>query len=224
MPEQIGTWLVLANEKESVYKAETLQEAFKNIQSASIFNYLFTVYKAPETEKNSYAIFHLKAAKMATQYKQVFATLAKEYKCRIAAGSLLLPDAEVDTSNSIQLKQYTHLYNTYFLFDSTGTIIQPVAKTRIDTKRPDPMNSSIANQFVTTKNGTISILAAEKYNTNPAKTDSLFNNIQHGLFLEFNGNLFNQQYNGKIQMIKQDSAISLPASTGKGRIVCLWLK
>lgn len=229
LPEHIGTWLVLANEKESVYKAESLQEAFKSIRSASVFSYLNAWFKSPETDKNRYAIFHIKAAKMAMQYTQVFATLAKDYKCSIAAGSMLLPDAQFDSSNSIQLKPHTHLYNTYFLFDSSGAITQPVTKIKTDSKKPQLMDIAFTKQFITVKDGKISWVSVEDGSIDSAKSNRLsinnqLSNVQQGLFIDFNGNLFNQQYNGKLQLIKNDSAIVFPASTGKGRIVCLWLK
>lgn len=233
LPEHIGTWLVLANEKESVYKAASLQAAFKSIRSASLFSYLNGWFKSPVTDKNNYAILHLKATKMALQYKQVFATLAKEYKCSIAAGSMLLPDATVDASNTIQAKPGAFLYNTFFLFDTSGTIVQPVTKEKTGSTDLFAINASRNRLFVSAEGKNISftpITAATHFSTTDSvKTYSLkknqdFSKMQQALTLTFNGNLFNMQLNGDLQLIQNDSVTVLPAATGKGRIVCLWLK
>ncbi|RXK58545.1 hypothetical protein ESA94_18100 [Lacibacter luteus] len=233
LPEHIGTWLVLANEKESVYKASSVEEAFKHIKTASLFSYLNGWFKSPVQDKNSYAVFHLKASKMATQYKQLFAALAKEYKCRIAAGSLLLPDAVVDASNSIQPKPGTALYNTFFVFDTSGAIVQPVTK--------QPLNNSDIRSFTATGNllfvaaakQTVSfgeVKAADRYTTTdsaqtyPLHKGYLASEIQEGIALTFNGNMFDKQLNGRLQLIQNNAVTVLSPANGKGRIVCLWLQ
>lgn len=233
LPEHIGTWLVLANEKEAVYKAASLQEAFKSIRAASVFSYLNGWFKSPVTDKNDYAILHLKAAKMAKQYQQVFATLAKEYKCQIAAGSLLLLDANVDASNTIQSKAGSKIYNTFFLFDTTGTIIQSLNKEDISGETIFAAEASNKLKFVANEKQKISFVvtnsADHAANADSIKNYSLnknkeFSKIQQGLALTFNGNLFDKQFNGHLQLIQNDTVLVFPPAIGKGRIVCLWLK
>ncbi len=233
LPEHIGTWLVLANEKEAVYKASTLQEAFKSIRSASVFSYLNGWFKSPVANKNSYAILQLKSAKMVQHYKRVFATLAKEYKCRIAAGSLLLPDAAVDALNTIQLKPGAQLYNTFFVFDTTGAIVQPVHKKEVSGTDVFAAEANSKLLFISSEGQKISFVATKSAdhvaNTDSVKIYSLnkneeFAKIQQGLALTFNGNLFDKQLNGHLQLIQNDTVLVFPPAIGKGRIVCLWLK
>lgn len=233
LPEHIGTWLVLANEKESVYKAASLQEAFKSIRSASVFSYLNGWFKSPVADKTGYAILQLKAAHMAKHYKQVFATLAKEYKCRIAAGSLLLPDADIDALNTIQLKPGAQLYNTFFVFDTTGSIVQPAHKKEVNGTDIFAAEANSKFLFVSSEGQKITFVATKSAD-HVANTDSVkiysfsksneFAKIQQGLALTFNGNLFDKQLSGHLQLIQNDSVLVFPHAIGKGRIVCLWLK
>ncbi len=233
LPETIGTWLVLANEKESVYKAATLQDAFKSIKAASVFSYLNGWFKSPVTDKSNYAVFHLKAEKMATQYKQVFAGLAKEYKCRIAAGSLLLPDAAVDASNSIQAKPGAALYNTFFVFDTSGAIVQPVKKQPVNNSDILSFTATANFLFVAAVKQTVSfgeVKAADRFTntdstqTYPLHKEHLASEMQHGITLSFNGNLFDKQLKGYLQLIQNDAVTVLSPANSKGRIVCLWLQ
>lgn len=233
LPEHIGTWLVLANEKQSVYKAASLHTAFNSMKAASVFSYLNGWFKSPVTDKNNYAILHLKAAKMARQYKQVFATLAKEYKCRIAAGSILLPDVAVDSSNTIQPKTGAVLYNTFFVFDTTGTIKATVHKQKVssgDLFAPEATNTIT---LVATEEQSLSFAAIKSTDyiskTDATKTYSVnkgsgFTKMQQGMSLTFNGNIFDKQLYGYLQLLQNDSLLVLTPSIGKGRIVCLWLK
>ena len=233
LPEHIGTWLVLANEKESVYKAASLQEAFKSIRSASVFSYLNGWFKSPVTDKNSYAILQLKAAKMVLQYKQIFSALAKEYKCCIAAGSMLLPNAIVDASNTIQSKAGSKIYNTFFLFDTTGATIEPLTKEEVNVEHIFAAKANNKLLFVASEKQNISFVvtnsAAHIANADSIKNYSLnknkqFAKIQQGIALTFNGNLFDKQLNGHLQLIQNDTVLDFPPAIGKGRIVCLWLK
>jgi predicted amidohydrolase len=233
LPENIGTWLVLANEKESVYKAASLQEAFKSIRSASVFSYLNGWFKSPVTDKNSYAILQLKAAKMVLQYKQIFSALAKEYKCCIAAGSMLLPDAIIDASNTIQSKAGSKIYNTFFLFDTTGAIMQPVTKKEIKSTDLFAFDAS-SNLLVVSVEGQSISFTPTKSSTHFAKTaaarnysykkDETLSNIQQGMAVTFSGHLFNKQLIGYLELIQNNNVSILPPASGKGRIVCLWLK
>nr|WP_294908692.1 hypothetical protein [uncultured Lacibacter sp.] len=235
LPQHIGTWLFAANEKEKVYKAASAEDAMKAIMSASIFSYLYSYFQSPVSNKNNYAVFHLKAAKMAAHYQQLFSTLANEYKCRIAAGSIILPDAFVDADNTLQVKKGAALYNTFMLFDTTGIILQPPTKTELSNSILPEL--SVAENFVTaTSSKHFPNISYEKWEeaTKLLKTDSAHSyktaspaalkKNQQGISLSFNGDLWNRQFKGRLHLLQNDSLTVLPPAIGKGRIVCLWLK
>jgi hypothetical protein len=95
-PEYIGTWLVVAGEKTSVYEAPSAQRALATYISSNFFNYLRGWFTAPDsaTDKVKHAIFASKGQTMATQYVEVFSGLARKYHVSIVAGSILLPNPE----------------------------------------------------------------------------------------------------------------------------------
>lgn len=128
LPEYIGTWLVAANEKEKIYKQETIEKAMTTMVRSNLFSFFVGYLKSPAKDKSKYALFHLKAKKMAQQYQYVFSTLAKEYKCTIVAGSLVLPGATIDSNGKLQIKQGAPLYNTCAVFGKEGKIISPLIK------------------------------------------------------------------------------------------------
>lgn len=235
LPEHIGTWLVLANEKEKLYKAASAEDAIKTIKTASIFSYLYGYSQSPVANKSNYAVFHLKAAKMATHYQQLFSTLASEYKCHIAAGSVILPGAFVDTDQTLRIKKGEALYNTFILFDTTGAIVQPLTKTAVSNSILPEL--SVADHFVTVtalKQGLNISSSKWKEAGQLSQTDSAnsyttaspaaLKKFQQGISLSFSGDLWNRQFKGQLHLLQNDSLTVLPPVIGKGRIVCLWMK
>ena len=128
LPEYIGTWLVAANEKESIYKQATIEKAMTTMVRSNLFSFFFGYLKSPAKDKSKYAIFHLKAKKMAEQYQHIFSMLAKEYKCMIVAGSIVLPDAFIDVEGKLKVTQGAPIYNTSVVFGNDGKIIAPLIK------------------------------------------------------------------------------------------------
>ncbi|QNA43836.1 carbon-nitrogen hydrolase family protein [Lacibacter sediminis] len=128
LPEYIGTWLVAANEKETIYKQETIEKAMTTMVRSNLFSFFYGYLKSPAKDKSKYAIFHLKAEKMAKQYQQVFSTLAKVYKCTIVAGSIALPDASINSKGEMQIKSGAPIYNTSVVFGNDGEILSPLIK------------------------------------------------------------------------------------------------
>lgn len=161
LPEYIGTWLVAANEKETIYKQETIEKAMTTMVRSNLFSFLYGYLKSPAKDKSKYAIFHLKAEKMAKQYQQVFSTLAKEYKCTIVAGSIALPDASINSIGNLQIKQGAPVYNTSVVFGNDGAILPPLIKKMfpIDDEQGFTASADTAQQPVfTTKAGKMAVL------------------------------------------------------------------
>jgi hypothetical protein len=253
LPEYIGTWLVAANEKEKIYKQETIEQAMTTMVRSNLFGFLYGYLKSSAKNKWKYAVFHLKAEKMAKQYQQVFSTLAKEYKCMIVAGSILLPDASTDNKGNLQIRQGAPLYNTSVVFDSNGTIIQPLVKKLFPVKDEEEFTANAdSNQksLFQTKAGKMGLLiGADSWHKQSYKhittADFLVNpsfsdkdsiqlrsmvkqakevHILQGMNVFFTGSLWDMKPEGKVLIFQNDSTTVLPASVGKGRIVNLFLK
>ncbi|CAH0996618.1 hypothetical protein EMA8858_02750 [Emticicia aquatica] len=127
-PEYIGTFLVAANEKSSLYNTKTLESGLQTMVLSNLGKFLKTFITAPDEVKDKikYAAFAMKAAQMAIIYQNTFAELSKKYKVTIVAGSILLPNPSVE--NGILTINKGLLYNTSVVFNVDGKINQNLIK------------------------------------------------------------------------------------------------
>lgn len=121
-PEYIGTILVAANEKASLYEAKTLEDGLQTMVLSNIGKFAKTFVAAPDAVKDKvkYAAFAMKATEMAKIYQKIFSELAAKYAITIVAGSILLPNPSVE--NGILAINEGLLYNTSMVFDSKGKL------------------------------------------------------------------------------------------------------
>lgn len=254
LPEYIGTWLVAANEKETIYKQATIEKAMTTIVRSNLFSFLYGYLKSPAKDKSKYAIFDLKAAKMAKQYQKVFSTLAKEYQCTIVAGSIVLPDATVNSNGKLQIKSGDPLYNTSAVFGPDGVLLSPLIKKMFPTKEElDFMSAADTSQqqVITTTAGKIAVLIGDDGWHTPSlkqinNADVLINlayihkdsaqlknnldkltadvTIHQAISVFFTGSLWDIKSQGPAFILQNDSTTILPVSIGKGRIVNLYLR
>ena len=103
LPEYLGTWLVTAHEKSSLYAANSLGKGLQVMVSSHLFSFGKEYLFAPEQikDKTKYAVFALKADEMASIYQKTFSDLARRYGVTIVAGSILLPDPRVEAGQLV---------------------------------------------------------------------------------------------------------------------------
>jgi hypothetical protein len=90
-PEHIAAWLVAADERDSVYRAPTLNGAMAPIVLRHLLSFVKAFVAARERDKVVAALFRIKADDMARDYHAIFSGLAREYKVTMVAGSTVLP-------------------------------------------------------------------------------------------------------------------------------------
>lgn len=128
LPEYIGTWLVIAGEKQGVAEAGSITGAMALIVTSNPLKLLRQVFNANgESDRMAAAIFRMKARAMADIYGNTFSRLAKEFGVTINAGSIVLPGPSVE-SNTIMVNLDAPLYNTTFVFHPVGAIDAQVVK------------------------------------------------------------------------------------------------
>jgi predicted amidohydrolase len=122
LPEYLGTWLVVLNEKNSVYQAQKVGDALQTLVLCHPFDFLKAYLSAPDDckDKVKHAVFAMKSKEMAENYQAVFSELAKEYKLMIVAGSILLQNPVIK-NGKIEI-QAGALKNVSFVFDENGNI------------------------------------------------------------------------------------------------------
>ncbi|MBD9484566.1 hydrolase [Pseudomonas sp. PDM14] len=121
LPEQIGTWLVLADEKPRLYRAGSLDEAKPLLALNNPWALLRTWLSAEQSLNLRELLLRMKAQQAADAYLQVFGALAREHRVILRAGSILLPsprlvDGSVRTGNGA-------LHNFALTFAADGSIL-----------------------------------------------------------------------------------------------------
>ncbi len=129
LPEYLGTWLVLAGEKREVAEKETLPQGMTLMVGSNFFRFMATLPRTGNVEdKAAAALFRLKSKKMAKIYFETFSHLAQAYQTHIAAGSIILPGAEV-IDGTLITDLDKPLENVSFIFGPDGKIIgNPIRK------------------------------------------------------------------------------------------------
>lgn len=128
LPEYLGTWLVILNEKPTIAKASSLTWAMAQLVLSDpiqfVRNYALSKH---EEDRIAATLFKMKAEKMAETYQTTFLTLSKKYEVFISAGSINLPEIEI-IKNQILIKKESPIYNTSFLFTPDGNIHPQIVK------------------------------------------------------------------------------------------------
>ena len=127
LPEYIGTWLVVANEKRSIYADTSLEDGMKTLVFSNIVKFGSAYLKTTAKDKAKEAVFKMKADEMAEIYQNVFSKLAKDFHVTIVAGSIVLPTPSVK-NGKLEIDKSGNLYNVTAVFDVNGNILSPLTK------------------------------------------------------------------------------------------------
>jgi len=137
-PEYIGTWLVVEGEKNSIYHAETINEAISTYVASNFFSYMRAWFTAPDEveDKIKYSVFASKGETIARVYRKVFSDLAKKYKVTIIGGSVLLPNPDI-SKDRIRVKK-GQIYNVTAVFNPDGSLQPTLVKKAFPTEDEKP--------------------------------------------------------------------------------------
>jgi predicted amidohydrolase len=117
-PEHIGTWLLAVDEKTQFYQATTIAEAMNWLAFSNPLLFVDALMYARGENALDDAHLRMKSKSMAHDYQTLFGGLAKEFGVTVVAGSIVLPNPEVQDS---QLHVGTGaLYNSSLVFGRDG--------------------------------------------------------------------------------------------------------
>ncbi len=118
LPDHIGTWLLLKDEKYKLYQARSFAEGGRllTLSHPTLLGRLFL--QGQDLEE---ALLRAKARRMARDYQKLFSRLASEYRVTILAGSILLPspyfkDGKLHSGHG-------ELYNLALAFSPDGLLL-----------------------------------------------------------------------------------------------------
>lgn len=122
LPEHIATWLIVVNEANSVYTADTAEQALKRMVPGNLARFLELQQDAPAEDPYQYALFALKAEEIADIWLRVAQGIAMDYKVTLVAGSAWLP-GPVLVDNRISVREGEPMRNVSFTVDRHGQIL-----------------------------------------------------------------------------------------------------
>lgn len=125
LPEYIGTWLVAANEKKSVYKDTSIHDAMQTMVLSNLFKFGYAYLTADAKDKQAAAVFRMKSTAMRDIYQDAFASVAKEFNVTLVAGSIVLPEPTA-ADGQIKIKRNGRLYNATAVFGPDGRVLSPL--------------------------------------------------------------------------------------------------
>lgn len=147
LPEYLGTWLVIANEKRSIYRDTSINEAMQTLVLSNLGKFGVAYLSSGSEDKSKEAVFRMKAGKMLEIYQSVFSKLAKEYHVTIVAGSIVLPNPSVK-NGSIDIEKNGRLYNISVVFNKEGKVLSPLTKKIFPINEEKTFTSSAENKEV----------------------------------------------------------------------------
>lgn len=128
LPEYLGTWLVVMNEADRVYKSRTIQDGLTAMVITNPVKFWRTYRAVPDSvvDKTKYAVFAMKARQMAYDYQLAFDMLSAQFNVTIVAGSILLPNPSV--KNGKLVTENGPLYNISAVFHPSGQLDPQLVK------------------------------------------------------------------------------------------------
>jgi predicted amidohydrolase len=118
LPEHIGTWLFAVDEKSQFYQAATIEEAMNWLAFSNPLLFLDAMFHARGESRMDDIHLRMKSRSMARDYQAVFGGLAKEFGVTLVAGSIVLPNPEVQ--NGELIVGTGALYNNSVVFGRDG--------------------------------------------------------------------------------------------------------
>ncbi|MBL7662517.1 carbon-nitrogen hydrolase [bacterium] len=125
-PEHVGLYLATLNQAESVFTAVTESAAMQQVACRRIIPFLWELAWSDKKDSAAEALFQVRAAAMLEAYEKIFSTLAKEFQVTIVAGSIPLPEIEMQ-HGKLRLKPGP-LYNQTLVFRPDGTPEEQIVK------------------------------------------------------------------------------------------------
>ena len=125
-PEHIGTWLVAAGERPSVYTVGSTTGAMATLIASHPLAFLRAWWLSDAPASGQAAVFLMKATQSAAIYEKVFSRLARRYEAYVVAGSIVLPCPSV-ANGHIRVLGDT-LFNASFTFLPDGSVASAVTR------------------------------------------------------------------------------------------------
>ena len=120
LPEYVGTWLVAANEWDSVYTQGSVESAMARVILHHLPGFLRAYSGSHGSERIRSAVFRMKGVETAGIYDRVFSSLASTYGVTVVPGSVVLPSPEI-RAGKLHVEPNGELYNVSVVYRPDGS-------------------------------------------------------------------------------------------------------
>ncbi|AXM95818.1 nitrilase-related carbon-nitrogen hydrolase [Pseudomonas plecoglossicida] len=121
LPEHIGTWLWARGEKNELYQVTHSREAEQWLELSNPLRYGLAMLRASGDDRRADAHLRMKAKQMASDYQQLFGSLAREFGVTLVAGSIVLPAPYVE--QGVLHAGSGPLFNSCLVFATDGSLL-----------------------------------------------------------------------------------------------------
>ncbi|PSR35050.1 MAG: hypothetical protein C7B46_02520 [Sulfobacillus benefaciens] len=150
-PEDLATFLVVANRVGVIESATTMDEAFSRIGTRLMPNIVYTMARF-RTRSLKRAFFTWAAPQVWRIWYQTMTELAKTYHMTIVAGSALMPENRLGLNTAHFAAQSADIYNFSFTVDPSGQVVYHTKKVNLVPTQedvldltPGPLESALAS-------------------------------------------------------------------------------
>ncbi|MEM1135379.1 MAG: hypothetical protein AAGI07_06020, partial [Bacteroidota bacterium] len=134
LPEHIGTALIALDEKETIFKVERIDEAFKVALWSNLYSFLPQYFNAPSSvDKKTFALFAMKSEIMAKYFQFVFSSMAIKYNTYVVPGSIILSNPQIKEEKLVS--NNGELYNISLVYQPNGKAFPQLVKEIFPTKQ-----------------------------------------------------------------------------------------
>lgn len=150
LPAQIGTWLLLSQEKSQVYSARSLDEVKLQLALNNPLSLLRTWLLTDDASWNE-LLLRMKAQQAADDYLKVFAHLARKHAVILHAGSITLPSPQLLDGRIVT--GYGELQAFGLTFASDGSILGPPRSQSLQASSvaPQPIEQTLGEDLLSTQ-------------------------------------------------------------------------
>ncbi|AUW95188.1 hypothetical protein [Sulfobacillus sp. hq2] len=141
LPEDLATFLVIADHLETVMQAKTMNEAFTKLGQRKALALALTMARY-RTRSLRQAFFLLHAPKVWEIWYGAIVQLARRYHVYISAGSALLPADRNHWRTPLLNPASHHIYNVSFTVNPLGEIIHTTQKVNLVPTQEDVLDLS----------------------------------------------------------------------------------
>ncbi|MFI5384930.1 MAG: nitrilase-related carbon-nitrogen hydrolase [Fimbriimonadales bacterium] len=136
LPEYLGTWLVVVDEKREVYSRGSKEEAMRDLALSNLPAAIWQAVRSSSPDRMLYAVLSFKSDTVAGIYDRTLSRLAQDYGVTVVGGSVVLQSPSIRAGHLVAGQG--DLYNVTPVYKPTGEAYSSLVVKCFPTKDEKP--------------------------------------------------------------------------------------